>query len=172
MVSKLSFLAGLGAGYVLGAKAGRERYNQITSKARDLWQEPAVQEKVGQAQDVAKEKAEEAQHLAKEKAHEAQEAVQSKIGSDSGLDEAPKPAPPPGSAFGGSAHPDPATSLDGGPGGALAVTCDGRRRWDHRRCRGGRGPGLASQEGRCPSQLVAALMLGVRERADVVLPSR
>ncbi len=28
-MAKLSFLAGLGAGYVLGARAGRERYEEI-----------------------------------------------------------------------------------------------------------------------------------------------
>jgi hypothetical protein len=46
---KLSFLAGLGAGYVLGTRSGRKRYDQITEKARGLWSDPRVQEKAGQA---------------------------------------------------------------------------------------------------------------------------
>ncbi len=44
-MAKLSFLAGFGAGYVLGARAGRERYEQIrrayhSAKSR-LGQEPS-----------------------------------------------------------------------------------------------------------------------------------
>jgi hypothetical protein len=34
--------AGFAAGYVLGAKAGRERYQQIVDTARDLSNKPAV----------------------------------------------------------------------------------------------------------------------------------
>ena len=49
-MAKLSFLAGFGAGYVLGAKAGRERYEQI----RRLWQQakddPRLQSVAGMAQ--------------------------------------------------------------------------------------------------------------------------
>lgn len=81
MVSKLSFIAGFGAGYVLGARAGKERYQQIASKARDVMHSPAVQHTAEQAQHLAKEKAEEAQHLAKQKAGEAQDAVKSKLSS-------------------------------------------------------------------------------------------
>ena len=54
---KLSFLTGFGAGYVLGARAGRERYEQITSAARGVRANPTVQhtaEKVtSQASDLA-----------------------------------------------------------------------------------------------------------------------
>ena len=39
---KLSFAAGLAAGYVLGARAGRERYHQIVEGARNLADQPAV----------------------------------------------------------------------------------------------------------------------------------
>lgn len=34
----------LGAGYVLGTRAGRERYEQIQSKAQQIWQRPQVQQ--------------------------------------------------------------------------------------------------------------------------------
>ncbi|MHA6759804.1 YtxH domain-containing protein [Streptacidiphilus sp. PAMC 29251] len=40
---KLTFLAGLAVGYVLGTRAGRERYEQLRKSARDLSQTPAVQ---------------------------------------------------------------------------------------------------------------------------------
>jgi len=39
---KLSFAAGLAAGYVLGTRAGRERYHQIVESARNLADQPAV----------------------------------------------------------------------------------------------------------------------------------
>ncbi|WP_042419185.1 hypothetical protein [Streptacidiphilus anmyonensis] len=40
---KLTFLAGLAIGYVLGTRAGRERYEQLRQTARDLSQTQAVQ---------------------------------------------------------------------------------------------------------------------------------
>ncbi|MCW2776048.1 MAG: hypothetical protein JWN91_4374 [Nocardioides sp.] len=57
MAGKLTVLAGFGAGYVLGAKAGRERYEQIAGKAQQLWRDPRVQQKAGQAQQLVKDKA-------------------------------------------------------------------------------------------------------------------
>lgn len=54
---KLTFLAGFAAGYVVGARAGRESYDKIAAKAQQAWNDPRVQDKVGQAQDAAKEKA-------------------------------------------------------------------------------------------------------------------
>jgi hypothetical protein len=40
---KLTLLAAAGAGYVLGAKAGKERYYQIEAKFREIAGMPAVQ---------------------------------------------------------------------------------------------------------------------------------
>ncbi|WP_037605101.1 hypothetical protein [Streptacidiphilus rugosus] len=40
---KLTFIAGLAIGYVLGTRAGRERYEQLRKTARDLSQTSAVQ---------------------------------------------------------------------------------------------------------------------------------
>jgi hypothetical protein len=56
MAGKLSFIIALGAGYVLGARSGRERYEQIAEKAQQLWRDPRVQEKAGQAGQVVKDK--------------------------------------------------------------------------------------------------------------------
>jgi hypothetical protein len=67
MSKKLSLLIGFGAGYVLGARSGRERYDQIVAKAQQLWRDPHVQEKAGQAQQFVQEKAEQAGEAVKEK---------------------------------------------------------------------------------------------------------
>ena len=50
MRGKLWFLGGLAAGFVLGARAGRERYEQIVANARKAWEHPTVQEAAGVAQ--------------------------------------------------------------------------------------------------------------------------
>ena len=50
---KLGFLAGAALGYVMGAKAGRERYDQIRSTAQKLVSHPKVQQVKTEAQDQA-----------------------------------------------------------------------------------------------------------------------
>jgi hypothetical protein len=49
-VAKLSFLAGFGAGYVLGARAGRERYEQIVRAWEHAKDDPKLQSVAGMAQ--------------------------------------------------------------------------------------------------------------------------
>lgn len=49
-VAKLSFLAGFGAGYVLGARAGRERYEQIRQGWDRAKDDPRLQSLAGMAQ--------------------------------------------------------------------------------------------------------------------------
>ena len=44
---KATFLVGFAAGYTLGAKAGRERYEQIRRTVRGLSENPAVQSAAG-----------------------------------------------------------------------------------------------------------------------------
>jgi SLT domain-containing protein len=56
-MSKLGMLAAGAVGYVLGARAGRERYDQIVNQARRFWTNPQVQRAASQAQDVAKDAA-------------------------------------------------------------------------------------------------------------------
>jgi hypothetical protein len=67
MATKLSFLIGVGAGYVLGARSGRERYDQIADKAREILHHPRVQETADQAQQVMQEKAGQARQVMQEK---------------------------------------------------------------------------------------------------------
>lgn len=46
MVGKMTFLAGAAAGYVLGAKAGREQYEKIMAAAKQVNENPKVQHAV------------------------------------------------------------------------------------------------------------------------------
>ncbi|WP_052852257.1 hypothetical protein [Streptomyces avicenniae] len=46
---KLTFIAGAAVGYVLGARAGRERYEQLRAAARRLAENPAVRNGVDTA---------------------------------------------------------------------------------------------------------------------------
>jgi phage-related protein len=54
MKGKVLFVVGLGIGYVLGTRAGRERYEQIRKAAENVWNMPAVQQGVGTVTDFAK----------------------------------------------------------------------------------------------------------------------
>jgi hypothetical protein len=46
MRGKAALVVGLVAGYVLGARAGRQRYEQIKEQAEKVWDQPAVQGQV------------------------------------------------------------------------------------------------------------------------------
>ncbi|WP_370890771.1 protoporphyrinogen oxidase [Janibacter sp. GXQ6167] len=56
-MGKLSFLSGIAVGYVLGARAGRERYEQIRAGAMQLWRSDPVQGQIDNAKHAAKTKA-------------------------------------------------------------------------------------------------------------------
>ena len=53
MRGKLLFILGGLTGYVLGARAGRQRYEQIAATAKDFWEAPPVQRRVHQVRDAA-----------------------------------------------------------------------------------------------------------------------
>lgn len=53
MLKKLTLVAGFGAGYVLGAKAGKERYAEIEAKFREVAGRPAVQSATSSVIDTA-----------------------------------------------------------------------------------------------------------------------
>jgi|UPI0003C7F76B hypothetical protein len=67
MFKKTTILAAAAAGYVLGARAGRERYEQIVDAAGRVKGNPQVQKAAAQAQDFAAEQA----PVVKEKAQQA-----------------------------------------------------------------------------------------------------
>ena len=54
MKGKIGLVIGLTAGYVLGARAGRERYNQIAKFASSVWHTAPVQKQVDKAKGFAK----------------------------------------------------------------------------------------------------------------------
>lgn len=56
-MAKLSFLAGLAAGYVLGARAGKQRYQQIARTSSKVWNSGPVQKQVAVAKEAARTKA-------------------------------------------------------------------------------------------------------------------
>lgn len=53
MKGKIAFVLGAAAGYVLGTRAGRARYEQIKRGATAVWQTPLVQQGVNSVKDVA-----------------------------------------------------------------------------------------------------------------------
>lgn len=67
MFKKPGLLAAFGIGYVLGARAGRERYDAMVAKAQELWHDPRVQEKAHRARIVAEEKADIARNTVRDK---------------------------------------------------------------------------------------------------------
>ncbi|MFB9235980.1 hypothetical protein ACFFWC_10545 [Plantactinospora siamensis] len=50
MRGKLLFIGGLATGFVLGARAGREKYEELVVKGRKVLDHPSVQEAAGVAQ--------------------------------------------------------------------------------------------------------------------------
>jgi hypothetical protein len=50
MRGKLWFALGAAAGFVLGARAGREKYEELVLNARKVWDHPTVQEAAGVVQ--------------------------------------------------------------------------------------------------------------------------
>lgn len=75
-MSKIKLLLIGGIGYVLGARAGRERYEQIKSAATKVKNNPQVQQTTQQAVDLAKEKA----PVVKDRLGDAAEAARHKVG--------------------------------------------------------------------------------------------
>jgi hypothetical protein len=85
---KSGFLVGLGAGYVLGTKAGQERYQQIVGAAGKLRENPGVQRLTGEVNRTVSVGKDRVAETAAAKADEAKEAVASKVGGNSGTSSA------------------------------------------------------------------------------------
>jgi outer membrane murein-binding lipoprotein Lpp len=75
MMKKMMLLGAGAVGYVLGARAGRERYDQIAQQAQKLRSNPTVQQKV-----------DEAKHVAKDAAGTATDKVRSQVGHNGSSD--------------------------------------------------------------------------------------
>lgn len=57
MKGKILLVAGLGVGYVLGARAGREKFDQLKASFDKFWNDPRVQKQVQTAEGYVKDKA-------------------------------------------------------------------------------------------------------------------
>lgn len=57
MKGKILLVVGLGVGYVLGTRAGRERYEELKASVQKFWNDPRVQRRVDDAEDFVKDKA-------------------------------------------------------------------------------------------------------------------
>jgi hypothetical protein len=80
IIKRLPLLIAGGIGYVMGTKAGRERYEQILSQFNKVKDDPRVQEKALQAAELAKEKA----PVVKEKLSGVADTASAKVKSASG----------------------------------------------------------------------------------------
>ncbi|WP_320779722.1 YtxH domain-containing protein [Streptomyces sp. CRN 30] len=67
MLNRLTFVAGLALGYVLGTRAGRERYEQLKKSARQVAQNPAVRNTAESAAQQGRVFAGKAYHVVSEK---------------------------------------------------------------------------------------------------------
>ncbi|MER8234620.1 YtxH domain-containing protein [Streptomyces sp. NPDC101490] len=64
---KLTFVVGLGLGYVIGTRAGRERYEQLKKSVRDFTQNPAVRNAAESAAQTGRQAAGRAAHVVGDK---------------------------------------------------------------------------------------------------------
>jgi hypothetical protein len=85
---KLGFLVGLGAGYVLGAKAGRERYEQLSRLYENVKASPGFRQATGRAKDAVGSSL----GQAKEKAAEGVAKITGRGDDQPGLSVAPPPS--------------------------------------------------------------------------------
>ena len=83
MFKKLTLAAAAGAGYVLGAKAGTQRYEQIVAKAREIAGMPAVQNATTTVKETAAPIVDSAKATVGEKVSGAADTVNDKVSSGS-----------------------------------------------------------------------------------------
>ena len=126
-MGKLTFIAGLAAGYVLGARAGRQRYEQIARTSGKVWNSGPVQKQVATAKEVARTKAApvvadmvaDAARATGEKLRSSKTVVAEAIGNGSATDDGAtngRPAPAPTGSGADRTGADPwatATRTDG-----------------------------------------------------------
>ena len=114
---RITFLSGLAVGFVLGARAGRERYEQIKRLSRQVTDSPAAQQAAGAVQAQAA-------GLAKAAKQKVTDQVQSRVPKLAGtagdkvggyVPGLKKNGMPDGSASNGSGHPGTAKAADGHP---------------------------------------------------------
>lgn len=89
MRGRLGLFLGFGAGYVLGSKAGRERYEQLRRLYDNLQASPAFQRASGKAKDAVGTGLGSAKDKASEGVHKVTDAVKDRRSGSPGLQVAP-----------------------------------------------------------------------------------
>lgn len=90
---RTGILIGLGVGYVLGSKAGRERYEEIKRAWNGFTGSPTVQKAVSTSKEAAETGARKGLSVVQQSVDKATEAIKERrgrVGDDSTLGEAPK----------------------------------------------------------------------------------
>jgi hypothetical protein len=82
MRGKLLFITGVGVGYVLGTRAGRQKFDQMMAQARAIWESPTVQEAAGVVQAQANRLYEEGKQAVSEQVHKLSRNGRAVDGSD------------------------------------------------------------------------------------------
>ena len=90
-MKKLLLIGAAAAGYVLGTKAGRERYEQIKRQSSKVWNSEPVQHGVHEAEGVAKQAASAAGSKVADAASTAGAKVAAKVKSDASEPTEPTP---------------------------------------------------------------------------------
>jgi hypothetical protein len=106
MAGNLKLLAGLAAGYVLGARAGRERYERIAEASRRLAERPEVRDLTGRVRSGLGAGLEKAADTASER-------LQQVRGEDSGPGDQPRPEADGSGQDGMGSSPEPGPSSRG-----------------------------------------------------------
>jgi hypothetical protein len=88
-MKKLTLLAAVAVGYVLGSRAGRERYEQIKSGAKKVASDPRVQSATTKAQDAVAAQAAHAAEIAKDKVSDAASTAADKVRREASIQPAP-----------------------------------------------------------------------------------
>ena len=94
MRGRLGMFIGFGAGYVLGAKAGRDRYEQLRRLYENVQASPAFQKATGKAKNAVGSGLGQAKDLASESVSKVSDAVKDRRSNDhpsGGLSVAPPP---------------------------------------------------------------------------------
>jgi hypothetical protein len=113
---RITFLGGLAAGFVLGARAGRERYEQIKRLGRSVVESPAAQQAAGAVQAQAAGLAKAARQKVSEGLHDRMPKVAETVDRMPGLRQRNGSSRKPGSKDGaGTADDRPFAPTSGAP---------------------------------------------------------
>jgi hypothetical protein len=89
MRGKVMFITGVGVGYVLGTRAGREKFDRMVAQARKVWESPTVQEAAGVVQAQATKLYDDGKQAVSDQVHKLQrngKAVESGTSTDEAWD--------------------------------------------------------------------------------------